>query len=96
LHHGIASFYNRLTDMNNNHKNRGWRARWSVDLETATATHIDGWVFKFHPAKNEPDGVFDGRCLEWPIPLEDEHKRQAARIAREAGEIYIEARKARN
>ncbi len=36
-----------------NHRNRGWRSRWSIDLEAATAKHRDGWVFKFSPAADQ-------------------------------------------
>ena len=77
------------------HPNRGWRSRWSIDLEAATATHRDGWVFKFSPVDDEPK-VFDGQCVGQPTPLTQEHLMQAARIAREAGDIYMEARDARH
>lgn len=75
-----------------NHPNRGWRSRWTVDLETGTATHRDGWKFSFSQG---PSGAFDGRCTAQPSPLTPAHRSGAARIAREAGDIYIEARKAR-
>lgn len=78
-----------------NHPNRGWRSRWTIDLEAATATHRDGWVFKFSPVDGEP-GAFDGECVEQPSPLTQEHLAQASRIAREAGDIYIDARNARH
>ena len=78
-----------------NHPNRGWRARWSIDLETATATHRDGWIFRFTPVAGEP-GAFDGACVGQPSPLTQEHITQAARAAREAGDIYIEARNDRH
>lgn len=81
-----------------NHPNRGWRSRWSIDLESATATHRDGWVFKFSPVDGEP-GAFDGECVVMPAPpspLTQEHLAQASRIAREAGDIYIEARNDRH
>jgi len=78
-----------------NHPNRGWRSRWTIDLETATATHRDGWVFRFFPVNGEP-GIFDGKCIGQPTPLTAAHVAQAARIAREAGDIYIEARNARH
>lgn len=78
-----------------NHPNRNWRSRWSINLETATATHRDGWVFAFSPDAGEP-GAFDGRCIGQPDPLTEAHIAQAARIAREAGDIYIEAREARH
>ncbi|MBI2306112.1 MAG: hypothetical protein HYU78_02305 [Rhodocyclales bacterium] len=78
-----------------NHPNRGWRSRWTVDLEAATATHIDGWVFRFAPAADQP-GAFDGECITHPEPLTTLHMRKAARVAREAGDIWIEARHARH
>ena len=78
-----------------NHPNRGWRARWSIDLETSTVTHRDGWMFQFHPVLGEA-GAFDGTCIAQPDPMTTEHMQRAARIAREAGDIYIEARNARH
>lgn len=75
-----------------NHPNRGWRSRWSIDLESATVTHRDGWVFKFSPV----DGAFDGKCIAQPSPLTPEHLAKAHRIAKEAGDIFIEARNARH
>jgi len=66
-----------------------------TDEETATATHRDGWVFKFSPVDGEP-GAFDGECIGQPSPLKHEHLAQAARVAREAGDIFIEARNARH
>ena len=78
-----------------NHPNRGWRSRWSVNLETATVTHSDGWVFHFEPVPGEL-GAFDGTGVGHPSPLTKENLSQAARIAREAGDIYIEARNARH
>lgn len=77
-----------------NHPNRNWRRRWIVDLEAATATHADGWVFRFAPA--DEAGAFDGKCIGQPQPLTREHLERAPRIAREAGEIYIEARRGRH
>ena len=78
-----------------NHPNRGWRSRWTVDLDAATATHVDGWVFKFSPADDEP-GAFDGECIGHPEKLDTGHVKNAARIARESGEIFMEARAKRH
>ena len=78
-----------------NHPNRGWRSRWSIDLETATATHRDGWVFKFSPATDQA-GAFDGKCIAQPDPITPDHINNAARLAPEAGDIYIEARRGRH
>jgi len=78
-----------------NHPNRGWRSRWTVDLEAATAKHRDGWQFRFAPADDDP-GAFDGECIAQPDPLTAEQMRAAARIAREAGDAFMEARQCRN
>jgi len=78
-----------------NHPNRGWRSRWMVDLEAATATHRDGWVFQFSPDASETD-AFDGECIGQPDPITPEQMREATRIAREAGDIFIEARRGRH
>ncbi len=64
-------------------------------MEATTATHRDGWVFKFSPVDGEP-GAFDGECIGQPSPLKQEHLAQAVRIAREAGEVYVKARSARH
>lgn len=72
-----------------NHPNRGWRARWTVDLESATATHRDGWQFAFSPAVDAP-GEYVGACTVQPPLLTPEQISSAARIAREAGDIWIE------
>lgn len=73
-----------------NHPNRGWRSRWSIDLEAATATHIEGWVFKFRPVEGEP-GSFEGECISPPAPLTQAHLANAPRVAKEAGDIYLAA-----
>ena len=78
-----------------NHPNRSWRSRWSINLETSTATHRDGWEFQFSPVAGE-SGAFDGKCIAQPSPLTPEHLAKAHRIAREAGDIYIESRNARH
>jgi hypothetical protein len=75
--------------------NPDWRSRWTVNLETATVTHCDGWVFKFCPDQGDA-GAFNAECLEQPTPLMAAHLSQAASVAREAGDIYIEARHARH
>lgn len=78
-----------------NHPNRGWRSRWMVDLESATTTHRDGWQFRFVPAADDP-GAFDGECIAQPEPLTSTHVREAARIAREAGDVFLEALRGRH
>jgi hypothetical protein len=71
-----------------NHPNRGWRSRWIVNLTDCTATHRDGWQFRFERT-DDPDSL-DGECVAQPSPLTAEHAQRAARIAREAGDIYLE------
>lgn len=66
-------------------------AAWTVNLDAATATHPDGWVFKFSPADDTP-GAFDGACIGQPEKITPAHLASAARIAREAGDAYIKAR----
>ena len=67
-----------------------------MDLEAGTATHRDGWVFQFSPVDGET-GVFDGHCVVQPVPpLTSEHITQAPRIAREAGDVYVQTRNERH
>ena len=75
------------------HPNRNWQRRWSVDFETQTATHEDGWVFEFSKIA---DGVFDGHLIAQTENLTIEQIKNAPRIAREAGEAWERARKARS
>lgn len=77
------------------HPKTGWRSSWTINLETATATHCDGWVFRFSPIEGDP-GPFNGECIGPPHPLTGGHLSQAARVAREAGDIYLEVRNARH
>ncbi|RKV80024.1 MAG: hypothetical protein D8H97_14535 [Neisseria sp.] len=75
------------------HQNRNWQRRWKVDFETQTASHDDGWVFKFSKIE---DGVFDGRLIAQPKNLTPEQIKNAPRIACEAGEVWERARKSRS
>jgi hypothetical protein len=63
-------------------------------LAAGTATHADGWQFRFGEA--DADGGMDGQCVKMPqaatYPMA-ELPRIASRIAREAGEIYVQARR---
>lgn len=74
------------------HPNRNWQRKWSVDFETQTARHEDGWVFEFSKVA---DGVFDGRLIAQPENLTLEQIKNAHRIAKEAGEAWERARKNR-
>jgi hypothetical protein len=74
------------------HPNRNWKRRWEVNLAARTAKHVDGWLFQF---ATEPDagGPIDGKCVAHPSLFGYDLKKlpqTAARIAREAGEIYME------
>lgn len=71
-----------------NHPNRGWRSRWTVNLEAGTASHRDGWVFAFAPADDDHTAT-DGRCIATP-DADEAQMAQVGRIAREAGEIFAE------
>jgi len=73
-----------------NHPNRNWRKRWTVDLEAREARHIDGWVFRFDRAADDPR-AWDGKCIHFPPDAEVDSSR-ISRICREAGEIFGEAR----
>lgn len=78
-----------------NHPNRGWRSRWTVDLESSTATHSDGWKFKFS-ADEEGPLILEGECIFQPSSVTEDDMDVIARIATEAGEIYTEALNARH
>ena len=74
------------------HQNRNWQRHWTVDFETQTATHEDGWAFKFSKVS---DGVFDGRLISQPKNITLEQIKNAPQIAWEAGEAWKRARKNR-
>lgn len=75
------------------HQNRNWQRRWTVDFETQTATHKDGWVFQFSKVS---DGVFDGSLISQPKNITIEQFKNAPKIAKEAGEVWMRARKNRH
>lgn len=74
-------------------KHHGWQARWRVDLSTCTATHDSGLVFRFR--QTEP-GIWDGEgefSEEWAAAARQrmnpsDLQKHAARLAREAGDVY--------
>lgn len=78
-----------------NHPNRNWRSRWTVDLEAATATHQNGLVVRFAPAEDEP-GAYDGEVIAGLEALAGMDGQALARLMREAGDIYVEARHGRH
>ena len=67
-----------------NHPNRSWRSRWVVDIVNATATHQDGWIFRF----TLKDEGLQGKCVERPALLPQGQQPDLDRIEREAWEIY--------
>ncbi|MDA8256543.1 MAG: hypothetical protein M0Z99_13035 [Betaproteobacteria bacterium] len=38
----------------NNHKNRGWRVRWTCERISRTATHTSGVVARVSPSPTDP------------------------------------------
>jgi hypothetical protein len=71
-----------------NHPNRGWRGRWTVNVEQSTATHKDGWAFKFDIVEKGGVDTFTCHCIGKPDPLTQEQLSNSDRIAREAWDIY--------
>lgn len=68
---------------------------WTINLDTATATHSSGLVIKFAPVPGEP-GAFDGE-ISGTLPAGlPQDPAAIARLAREAGEAYIASRNARH
>ena len=73
-----------------NHPNRGWRSRWSVDVDKRTAIHREGWVFKFNFVENNGEKNLAYECVGKP-----EHNTQGLdakfeRVAEEALKVYQE------
>lgn len=66
---------------------------WTIDLAAATATHSSGLIVKFSPVPGE-SGAFDGN-IAGPLPA-GLNPASLARLMREAGEAYIDARQARH
>lgn len=78
-----------------NHQNRNWRSRWTVDLEAATTTHQAGLVVRFAPVEDDP-GAYDGEVIAGMEALAGLDGQALARLMREAGDIYAEARHGRH
>lgn len=38
----------------NNHKNRGWRARWTCEPVSRTAVHVSGMIARAEPSPTDP------------------------------------------
>lgn len=84
-------------------KHYKWQLEWAVNLEASTATHSSGLVVQFTPASDTP-GAHDGRAInveEVSGELLAKHgphnvPQMLARLMREAGEVYTEARRGRH
>jgi len=70
------------------HMNKKKR-QWTIDLNAATATSTDGWVFAFIEA--EDDDALDVECLDHPDNLSEKQLNAAEAIAGEAAEAFMEA-----
>lgn len=64
--------------------------KWWVEMEERTVTRFDGWVFLFKEDADE-SGAFNGECIKHPERLRPEEMHRAASIAREAGDVFLEA-----
>ena len=75
-------------------KHYNWHKRWIVDLETCTATHDSGLVFKFSQAEAD---AWDGHPENLDAWQDEQLKRRplldlakhAQRLAKEAGDAYL-------
>lgn len=84
-------------------KHYKWQLEWAVDLVADTATHTSGLVVQFKPADDAP-GAHDGRAVNAGQVAGDllvKHgphnvPQMLARLMREAGEVYTEARRDRH
>lgn len=70
------------------HMNKKKR-KWSIDLNAATASSHDGWVFAFSEA--DDDEALDVECLDHPDHLSEKALNAAEVIAGEAAEAFMEA-----
>ncbi len=62
---------------------------WAIDLNAATATSDDGWVFSF--AESEDEDALEVECLDHPDNLSEKQLNAAEAIASEAAEAFMEA-----
>jgi len=70
-----------------------WRNDWDFDLETATARHRQGWVFRFY-AVDGKQGMMVSECLGHPLLLHP--STNADMFAQQAGEMYFDALRQRH
>lgn len=66
------------------------KRKWTIDLNAATATSEDGWVFAFSEADDD-DEALDVECLDHPDSLSEKALNAAETIAGEAAEAFLQA-----
>jgi len=70
---------------------------WQIDLSAGTATHADGWVFRFHLAKNDNQNFqLDFECIDWPEETTRILSSEFDRLLEEATNSYVYALKKRH
>ncbi|MDL2284370.1 hypothetical protein LJC19_04420 [Oxalobacter sp. OttesenSCG-928-P03] len=65
------------------------KRKWAIDLNAATATSNDGWLFAFIDA--EDDDALEVECLDHPDNLTEKQLDAADAIAAEAAEAFMDA-----
>lgn len=65
------------------------KRKWNIDLNAATASSEDGWVFAF--SETEDDEALDVECLDHPDNLSEKALNAAEAIAGEAAEAFMAA-----
>lgn len=67
-----------------NHPNRNWRRRWTVDLETRTATHQTGFAVVF---RRDAKGWIHERVINEAVV----HRLDVARMIEQATDLFTKA-----
>ena len=70
----------------NNHKNRGWRVRWTCEPASRTAAHVSGVIARVEPSPADP--TKDRITLERTDTV-DLGKRDLGRITEEAMRLWM-------
>ncbi len=70
----------------NNHKNRGWRARWTCERVSRTAAHISGVIARVKPCPTDP--AKNGITLERTDQL-DRARWDIGRLTEEAVKLWM-------
>lgn len=71
----------------NNHKNRGWRARWTCEPVSRTAAHVSGVIARVSPSPTDP--AKDRITLERTDRL-DLSRWDLGRLTEEAATLWME------